>query len=189
MSEVLENITSSIPDRLKRERRTTVSVYFPVVENYSGSIHIPSSTREHYFNVVEGYDTSVKRITKNRYTPAFVNFIDKVAEDLLLVTGVFYKISEIIKADNLDEAILLIFRTLENWLVEGNHSRTDTFLDLCESKIEWNEDIYIAILSCTLPWKKNLVKRNNLYELTYENLLIDYDNNFTEVDYILSGLK
>jgi hypothetical protein len=68
------------------------------------------------------------------------------------------------------------------------NNRVVFFLDLVK-KYEFNEDIFIAILSSTLSWKNRINNRSEFYDITCDKLLLNYDNNYNEVTNILSGLK
>lgn len=184
-----EGKTSYTPRTLQSRRETTniITVNF---HNDFDVLHsdMLRTTRELNLPYRVGFNTSVKRVSKNINNCQYVHFSEKEELDQLYVKGAISQFDELLENNKIDTSILFIFRTIEKWMINLENNRVVYFLDLVK-KYEFNEDIFIAILSSTLSWKNRINNRSEFYDITSEKLLINYDNNYNEVTNILSGLK
>jgi hypothetical protein len=185
-----ENKTSYIPKNLQsyRDSNSRNSILVPnndFVVIYSNVVRTTRELSRHY-NL--GFDTSVKRINKTISRPKFINFLYQEDVDKLSAKGLLSQLSDLLKEDKIDSSVLLIFRTVEKWMISQQYYRVDYFLNLVQ-RTKLNEDAYIAILSSTLPWKNKLSDRNVFYDFSRIELLKEYNSNHNEVNFILSGLK
>jgi hypothetical protein len=184
-----ERKTSFTPRNLQSRRETTnlITVNFP---NDFDILHsdMLRTTRELNLPYIIGFNTSVKRVSKNVNNFHYVHFSEKEEIDQLYVKGAISEFDHLLKSNKIDTSILFIFRTIEKWMTNMESNRVVFFLDLVK-KYEFNEDIFIAILSSTLSWKNRINNRSEFYNITCEKLLLNYDNNYNEVTNILSGLK
>jgi hypothetical protein len=184
-----ERKTSYTPRNLQSRRETTnlITVNFP---NDFDILHsdMLRTTRELNLPYIIGFNTSVKRVSKNVSNFHYVHFSEKEEIDQLYVKGAISEFDDLLKSNKIDTSILFIFRTIEKWMINMENNRVVFFLDLVK-KYEFNEDIFIAILSSTLSWKNRINNRSEFYDITCDKLLLNYDNNYNEVTNILSGLK
>jgi len=178
--------TSFVPKNLRSFRDTSCvsAELMPNDYNVLYKLEVRTTKELSHFEI----DTSVKRVIKNVSRPKYVNFLEKEDVDQLNARGLLSQILVLIESKKTDSSILLIFRTIEKWMRDCDYHKVVIFLKLAKS-IKLNEDIYVAILSSTLPWRSFINNREFFFEYTYMMLLKDYNDSKDEVEFILSGLK
>lgn len=142
-------------------------------------------------NIYHGYgiDTSVRRVFRGEVSQEFVFFIDQDTKQLIVVEGLVRNVIDLLKTGLIDQSVYLIFKSINNWVTDKSISIDAVDLLIKRSELNsWGEDVLIALLSTTLPYKDVLVNRSHLFQTVKERLLILYKNDLKEVNYILHGL-
>lgn len=137
-----------------------------------------NSTRE--FIDLDQIDTSLQSIKNGK---SFINIEDENQKINIEVKSFTTKLNELYKI-NSDKAVIYIFDVIDDWNVREDEVKFNKLFNKLIDQ-EFNEDIYISILSSTILLKENIF-RKQYFKFVVEQLFKDY--NSKEVDTILRGL-
>lgn len=151
-------------------------IYGNLIENENVRI---TSTRG-FININDEINTSLHQVAG---TEKYISIQNKDQKDLIEVASFIKKLESLYRV-NSDSAIVYVFDILDDWSpIKDINKFNRLFTSLIN--IEFNEDIYVSILSSTILIKNNL-ERKKYYNFVSAQLNQKYDED--ELQFVLKGL-